>query len=76
MILQSSSAPLVLMSSCCSSLRAYHFLIEALITSFIKTSSMSRSNREAKYNQMMRIEDDLEGQSSYNGWDEFYSTKR
>ncbi len=37
---------------------------------------MSRSDRVAKYNQLMRIEDDLEGRSSYAGWDAFYSIKR
>ncbi len=51
-------------------------LVVALETGQIKTGSMSRSDRVAKYNQLMRIEDDLEGRSSYAGWDAFYSIKR
>lgn len=33
----------------------------------IKTGSLSRSDRIAKYNQLLRIEDDLNGQSPYRG---------
>ena len=51
-------------------------LVVALETGQIKTGSMSRSDRVAKYNQLMRIEDDLEGRSTYAGWDAFYSIKR
>jgi enolase len=42
----------------------------------IKTGSMSRSDRVAKYNQLMRIESELEGRSTYAGWDAFYSIKK
>jgi enolase len=51
-------------------------LVVALETGQIKTGSMSRSDRVAKYNQLMRIEEDLEGYSSYAGWDAFYSIKK
>ena len=33
----------------------------------IKTGSLSRSERVAKYNQLLRIEDELRGQSLYAG---------
>lgn len=42
-------------------------LVVALETGQIKTGSMSRSDRLAKYNQLMRIEDYLEGTASYPG---------
>ncbi|MDC7222825.1 MAG: phosphopyruvate hydratase [Spirochaetales bacterium] len=45
-------------------------LAVALETGQIKTGSMSRSDRVAKYNQLMRIEDELPS-SSYAGWDYF-----
>ncbi|MBN1699076.1 MAG: phosphopyruvate hydratase [Spirochaetales bacterium] len=48
-------------------------LVVALETGQIKTGSMSRSDRIAKYNQLMRIEDMLEGYSTYAGKDTFYS---
>lgn len=41
----------------------------------IKTGSMSRSDRLAKYNQLIRIEQDLEGVTSYGGKKSFYSFK-
>jgi len=41
--------------------------VVALETGQIKTGSLSRSDRLAKYNQLMRIEDYLEGTSSYPG---------
>ncbi|MDA3852314.1 MAG: phosphopyruvate hydratase [Spirochaetaceae bacterium] len=50
-------------------------LVVALETGQIKTGSMSRSDRVAKYNQLMRIEDDLAGRSTYAGWDAFYNIK-
>ena len=50
-------------------------LVVGLETGQIKTGSMSRSDRVAKYNQLMRIEDDLT-RKSYAGWDAFYSIKR
>ena len=51
-------------------------LVVALETGQIKTGSMSRSDRLAKYNQLMRIEDALEGTASYPGIDTFYSISR
>lgn len=48
-------------------------LVVALETGQIKTGSLSRSDRLAKYNQLMRIEDMLEGISQYPGRDAFYS---
>lgn len=39
----------------------------------IKTGSMSRSDRMAKYNQLMRIEDELDSTGRYGGRSSFYS---
>jgi len=50
-------------------------LVVGLETGQIKTGSMSRSDRVAKYNQLMRIEDEMAGRSSYAGWDAFYNIK-
>jgi len=50
-------------------------LVVGLETGQIKTGSMSRSDRIAKYNQLMRIEDELVGISKYPGMDAFYSIK-
>ena len=47
-------------------------LVVALETGQIKTGSMSRSDRLAKYNQLLRIEDMLESTASYAGRDAFY----
>jgi enolase len=47
--------------------------VVALETGQIKTGSLSRSDRLAKYNQLMRIEDLLEGVCTYAGRDAFYS---
>jgi len=41
----------------------------------IKTGSMSRSDRMAKYNQLLRIEEDLRDVASYPGRDAFYNLK-
>ena len=38
----------------------------------IKTGSMSRSERVAKYNQLLRIEEELEYKAKYAGLDAFY----
>ena len=38
----------------------------------IKTGSLSRSERIAKYNQLLRIEEELGDASSYAGRDAFY----
>ncbi len=48
-------------------------LVVALETGQIKTGSMSRSDRLAKYNQLMRIEDMLETTAKYAGREAFYS---
>ncbi|MFP4426551.1 MAG: phosphopyruvate hydratase, partial [Spirochaetaceae bacterium] len=48
-------------------------LVVALETGQIKTGSMSRSDRLAKYNQLMRIEDLLETSADYPGKKAFYS---
>jgi enolase len=50
-------------------------LVVALETGQIKTGSMSRTDRICKYNQLMRIEDHLEGVSRYAGKDAFYNLK-
>ena len=47
-------------------------LVVALETGQIKTGSMSRSDRVAKYNQLLRIEELLDGRSAYAGRDAFY----
>ncbi|HTE16206.1 MAG TPA: phosphopyruvate hydratase [Burkholderiales bacterium] len=41
----------------------------------IKTGSLSRSDRLAKYNQLLRIEEDLGDASSYPGRDAFYQVR-
>ena len=41
----------------------------------IKTGSLSRSDRIAKYNQLLRIEEDLGDTSSYPGRDTFYNLR-
>ncbi|MBI9104837.1 MAG: phosphopyruvate hydratase [Spirochaetales bacterium] len=51
-------------------------LVVGLGTGQIKTGSLSRSDRLAKYNQLMRIEDFLEGISVYPGKKTFYSINR
>ena len=51
-------------------------LTVALETGQIKTGSLSRSERIAKYNQLMRIEELLEGISRYPGKDAFNYRKR
>jgi len=42
----------------------------------IKTGAPSRSDRVAKYNQLLRIEDELAGVSKYAGEDAFYNLKK
>jgi enolase len=37
----------------------------------IKTGAPSRSDRVAKYNQLLRIEEELGGRAAYPGWDAF-----
>ncbi len=41
----------------------------------IKTGSMSRSDRMAKYNQLLRIEEELAEVASYPGRDAFYNLR-
>jgi enolase len=41
----------------------------------IKTGSASRTDRIAKYNQLLRIEEELGGSASYNGEAVFYNIK-
>lgn len=42
----------------------------------IKTGAPSRSERVAKYNQLLRIEEELEGMGQYLGKDAFFSIKK
>src|SRR5690625_220171 len=39
----------------------------------IKTGAPSRTDRVAKYNQLLRIEDELAGIGEYAGWEAFYN---
>ena len=50
-------------------------LAVALSTGQIKTGSMSRSDRLAKYNQLIRIEEELADSAKYAGKDAFYNLK-
>jgi len=51
-------------------------LVVALGTGQIKTGSMSRTDRICKYNQLMRIEDELGDVAEYAGKKAFYSIKK
>jgi enolase len=51
-------------------------LVVALETGQIKTGSMSRTDRVCKYNQLMRLEDELEGVAQYAGKNAFYNIKK
>jgi enolase len=42
----------------------------------IKTGAPSRTDRVAKYNQLLRIEEELGGRAAYPGWDAFPRLKR
>ena len=42
----------------------------------IKTGSMSRTDRVAKYNQLLRIEDELGASAKYSGMDTFYNINK
>ena len=42
----------------------------------IKTGSMSRTDRVAKYNQLLRIEDELGSSAKYLGMDTFFNIKK
>jgi enolase len=50
-------------------------LVVALETGQIKTGSMSRTDRIAKYNQLMRIEEELDGVCAYAGKSAFYNLR-
>ena len=45
-------------------------------TGQIKTGAPCRSDRVAKYNQLLRIEEELETQAVYAGMSAFYNIKR
>jgi enolase len=51
-------------------------LVVALETGQIKTGSLSRSDRLAKYNQLLRIEDQLDNIAHYPGREAFYSIRK
>jgi enolase len=51
-------------------------LVVGLETGQIKTGSMSRTDRICKYNQLMRIEDELEDVAEYAGKKAFYNIKK
>ncbi len=51
-------------------------LVVATNAGQIKTGAPSRTDRVAKYNQLIRIEDELEGISQYNGLKSFYNLSR
>ncbi|HHX79723.1 MAG TPA: phosphopyruvate hydratase [Acholeplasmataceae bacterium] len=51
-------------------------LAVALNTGQIKTGSMSRTDRIAKYNQLLRIEDELGSTAIYQGLSVFYNLKK
>jgi enolase len=51
-------------------------LAVALGTGQIKTGAPARSDRVAKYNQLLRIEEELGERATYPGWNAFPRTKR
>ena len=51
-------------------------LAVAMNTGQIKTGSLSRSDRMAKYNQLLRIEDQLAEVAQYKGLKAFYNLKK
>lgn len=48
-------------------------LAVACNTGFIKTGSLARSERIAKYNRLLRIEEELSGSAVYKGMEAFYN---
>jgi enolase len=50
-------------------------LVVALETGQIKTGSMSRTDRVAKYNQLLRIEEELGASAEYLGLDAWFNLK-
>ena len=51
-------------------------LAVALGTGQIKTGAPARSDRVAKYNQLLRIEEELGERAKYPGWNAFPRTAR
>ncbi|MFD1672539.1 phosphopyruvate hydratase [Agrilactobacillus yilanensis] len=51
-------------------------LVVATNAGQIKTGSMSRTDRISKYNQLMRIEEQLDSASEYKGINSFYNLKK
>jgi enolase len=51
-------------------------LAVALGTGQIKTGAPARSDRVAKYNQLLRIEEQLGSRATYPGWDAFPRARR
>ena len=51
-------------------------LVVGVNAGFIKTGSASRTDRIAKYNQLLRIEELLGDAAQYSGWDAFYNVKK
>jgi enolase len=51
-------------------------LAVAYTTGQIKTGAPARSDRVAKYNQLLRIEEELGPRAVYPGWDAFPRSKR
>ena len=51
-------------------------IVVAVNAGQIKTGAPSRSDRVAKYNQLIRIEEELEECASYPGMDAFYNLKK
>jgi enolase len=51
-------------------------IVVAVNAGQIKTGAPSRSDRVAKYNQLIRIEEELEERASYPGMDAFYNLKK
>ncbi|MGY4686423.1 phosphopyruvate hydratase [Petrotoga sp. DB-2] len=51
-------------------------LVVAVNAGFIKTGSLSRTDRIAKYNQLLRIEEELGATAQYRGLNAFYSIKK
>jgi enolase len=44
-------------------------------TGFIKTGSLARGERIAKYNRLLRIEEELSGSAIYKGMEAFYNLR-
>jgi phosphopyruvate hydratase len=51
-------------------------LVVAVNAGQIKTGAPARSERVAKYNQLIRIEEELEGMGEYRGLNAFYNIKK